>query len=146
MPHVIAPRLATRGPRQSSGCRQVGRSTKAFITDLIISDLARVWPTGGSGAGEGERSGGVEPGLPDSRDGRGECRRDEATQYRAVALEVAVTFLHSAHHHLREVAQPQVDVRSGQPGGQFIVRDGGVEVRIQISALIVSDIPEVLIR
>jgi len=39
----------------------------------------------------------------------GEGRGDEATQYGPVALEVAVTFVETAHDHLGEVAQPQVD-------------------------------------
>jgi hypothetical protein len=56
----------------------------------------------------------------------GEGGGDEATQYGPVALEVAVTILDTAHHHLCEVAQPQVDVRPGQPARQFIVSDGGV--------------------
>jgi len=56
----------------------------------------------------------------------GEGGGDEATQYGPVALEVAVTLLDTAHHHLCEVAQKQVDVRPGQPARQFIVSDGGV--------------------
>jgi hypothetical protein len=57
----------------------------------------------------------------------GEGGGDEATQYGPVAPDVAVTILEAAHHHHCDVAQPQVDVGPGQPGWQFIVRQGGVE-------------------
>jgi hypothetical protein len=60
----------------------------------------------------------------------GKGRGDKATQYRPVALEVAVTIIETAHHHLREVGYPQVDVGAGQAGGQFIVSDGGIEIWI----------------
>jgi hypothetical protein len=56
-----------------------------------------------------------------------EGRRDEATQDGPVAPDVALAILDAAHHHLRDVAQPHVDVRPGQPGWQFIVGDRGVE-------------------
>jgi hypothetical protein len=38
---------------------------------------------------------------------------DESTQYGPVAPDVALTILEAAHHQLRDVAQPQVDVRPG---------------------------------
>jgi len=81
-----------------------------------------------------ERSGRGRTGpLPDHEAvGAGEGRGDEATQYGPVALEVAVTILQPAHHHLREVAQPQVEVRpGGSPGGSSLLAMGGVEVGIK---------------
>jgi hypothetical protein len=38
----------------------------------------------------------------------GEGGGDEATQYGPIALEVAVTILETAHHHLRDVGQPGI--------------------------------------
>jgi hypothetical protein len=57
----------------------------------------------------------------------GEGGDDEATQYGPVAPDVALTILEAAHHHHRDVAQPQVDVRAGQPRWQLIVRQSRVE-------------------
>jgi hypothetical protein len=63
----------------------------------------------------------VEPAIGSPGGGAGEGRGDEATQYGPVALEVAVTILQTAHHHIREVAQPQVEVRPGSPGGSSLL-------------------------
>ena len=45
----------------------------------------------------------------------GEGGGAEATQDGPVALEVAVTILEIAHHHDRDVGDPQVDVGAWQP-------------------------------
>src|ERR1700754_4193278 len=72
-----------------------------------------------------------EPGYQSGDGGACQGRDDEPTQYRPIALEICFAIVETTHHHLREVAEPQVEVRPGHPSWQFLVCDGGVEVRVQ---------------
>src|SRR4029077_2808300 len=76
----------------------------------------------------------------------GEGGGEEATQDGPVALEVAVTILEPAHHHDRDVADPQVDVGAGQPASRALLANATSRKGSKSSALSISEVPEVLIR
>jgi hypothetical protein len=75
-----------------------------------------------------------------------EGRVDEAMQYGPVTLEVAFTIIEAPHQHLPEAAKPQVDVRPRQPRWQCIFAKAASSNGSHISARIISDVPEAIIR